>query len=299
MSVIPANLLSNSLDIPSKIPFAAIIGESPSQGARSPRLWNSAYRSLGVDTMMYPFDVSPDNLESLLGNLESNPYFVGGCVAVPYKENICQILSNNVTPEALGIGAVNAIFRNSQGELCGTNTDGEAALKSLINENGTIADLSVLILGGGGAGKSLCPYVSKAVGETGSILLACRSNFPSEAQTKRLGLSGTVKWHEINSVAPTIDILINCTSVGHANSQASSPLSFAELESFSKLTLVYDIIYDPLQTKLLEYANELNLRTLNGLAMNLEQAVLAFKYALPNEFQDLSCDKIRSFMKKA
>ena len=299
MSVIPANLLSNSPEIPSKTQFAAIIGESPSQGARSPRLWNLAYRSLGVHTTMYPFDVSPDNLESLLGSLETNPYFVGGCVAVPYKENICKILSKNVTTEALGIGAVNAIFRNSHGELFGTNTDGEAALKSLISTNGTIVDSSVLILGGGGAGKSLCPYVSKAVGEKGSILLACRSNFPSEAQTKRLGLSGTVKWHEINSVAPSIDILINCTTVGYGINHASSPLSLAELECFSKLSLVYDIIYDPDQTKLLQYAHELNLRTLNGVAMNLEQAVLAFKYALPHEFQDLSCDKIRSFMKKA
>lgn len=299
MSTISTSLLSNSLEIPNKTSFAAIIGESPSKGARSPRLWNAAYRALGVQTKMHPFDVSSDNLEALLGLLEADSYFVGGCVAVPYKEDVCKILSNNVTPEALAIGAVNSIFRDSKGALCGTNTDGEAALKSLISSYGSLEKKSVLILGGGGAGKSLCPYISKAVGAQGSVLLACRTNFPSELQVKKLGISGSIKWDEISDVAPTIDILINCTSVGHGINTAFSPLNLAILTSFKQLSLVYDIIYDPQQTKLLEYASELSLDTLNGLTMNLEQAVLAFEYALPNDFKQLSCDQIKSFMIQA
>ncbi len=299
MSIIPISLISNSLEVPNKSYFAAIIGESPSKGARSPRLWNAAYGALGVETKMHPFDVSPDNLKNLFYDLEVNSYFVGGCVAVPYKEDVCKILSKNVTPEALAIGAVNSIFRDSKGNLCGTNTDGEAALKSLISSYGSIENKSILILGGGGAGKSLCPYIAKAVGEKGSVLLACRNNFPSASHLKDLGISGSIRWSEIHDVAPTIDILINCTSVGHGANHALSPLSSNDLKYFSRLSLVYDIIYDPLQTKLLQSAAELNLNTLNGLTMNLEQAVLAFEYALPIEFQDLSCDKIRSFMSKA
>lgn len=290
------SLLSNSVVLDSLREFSAIIGEAPSKGARSPILWKRAFKALEMQVEMHPFDVSSSNLKRLVTELSGNSKFVGGCVAIPYKENICTLLGNNVSKEASAIGAVNSLYRDEKGHLFGTNTDGEAALLSLQEKLGSLTGKNILVLGGGGAGKSLCPYIANSIAPNGSLFLACRKNFPTAGQLATLGVEKAIQWHDIKQYASEINILINCTSKGHLRSDESSPLSLKELASFKHLSLVYDIIYDPSPTTLLKYASSLNIDTLDGLPMNLEQAVLAFHYAIARKYKDLSCDKIREFM---
>ncbi|MFM8014552.1 MAG: hypothetical protein ACKPCO_00550, partial [Actinomycetota bacterium] len=74
-------------DLPSSLPshVAFIVGSNPSKGARSPKLWNAAFKSLGVDGEMFPLDVTQQNLAALLQILEGDSRVVGAAVAAPYK----------------------------------------------------------------------------------------------------------------------------------------------------------------------------------------------------------------------
>ena len=73
-------------------------------------------------------------------------------------------------------------------------------------------------------------------------------------------------------------MLINATSVGHVESIDITPIPINLLAKAKNTMVVYDIIYDPLKTTLLKNSEELGLKTINGLRMNLIQAVLAYSY---------------------
>ncbi len=76
-------IITNDISSFGKLPkYAAIIGESPSKGARSPILWNAAFKDLGLLCQMVPMDVSTQKLEVLLRELDQDLDFIGGCLVV-------------------------------------------------------------------------------------------------------------------------------------------------------------------------------------------------------------------------
>ena len=103
MSNLLNKFLNNKINLKNKTNFALIIGLTPSKGARSPTLWNNAYRSFGKKTRMYPADMSEKKLEKLCEYLKSNKYFLGSSVTVPYKETIMKYL-DNIEANAKSIG---------------------------------------------------------------------------------------------------------------------------------------------------------------------------------------------------
>lgn len=291
-------LISNSLEYPENQLFAAILGESPSKGARSPRLWNAAFQSLGMSVKMLPMDVNSRDLTDLLTALAENPFFIGGAIAVPHKVAVADWLGDALTPEARAIGAVNSLFRNKSGQIIGTNTDGEAARTTLVDVMGSIEGKTILVLGGGGAGKAVAAYMASGVGQLGRTLLACRSHFPSVEMKTALGLNQVLPWDAIPSVLAEVDVVVNCTTVGTLDQTGQSPLSPSQLTLLSPEAVVYDIIYQPRPTQLLILAQERGLRVIDGLSMNLEQAVIAFGYAVTQDSRFLNDQKIRQSMSK-
>jgi shikimate dehydrogenase len=257
--------------------FAAILGASPSRGARSPVLWNAAFEAHGLNARMLPFDVTTAHLEPLLDQLDSNPRFVGGAVTMPHKEAVARWLGARVTDEARPIGAVNCLFRGAEGRLYGTNTDGEGALRSLEARFGPVSGKTVLLLGAGGAGKAVAAFLQHAAGTGGSLMIASRSR---EAQTVAgRAHARALEWSAIDDALGDIDVLVNCTSVGAAAQAGRSPLSAEQLAKLPSHAVVFDIIYQPTPSALLATASERGLQTLDGSEMNLEQAVLAYGYA--------------------
>ena len=117
--------------------YAAILGQSPSKGAKSPKLWNAAFSGLGFPCFMHPFDVLPKNLGVLINNLRKDKRFIGGSITAPYKTDIIKYI-DYVEENAKAIGAVNCIYRDKNGKLVGTNTDGAGALWSLQSAYGNI-----------------------------------------------------------------------------------------------------------------------------------------------------------------
>ena len=115
--------------------YTVIIGAKPSQGARSPKLWNKAYDYEGMKIQMIPLDVREDMLEQVFNYLKEDKQCLGGAVAVPYKEKIFNLIKDDVEEEIKATGAVNCFHRPANRSLIntftGTNTDGEAALEPI------------------------------------------------------------------------------------------------------------------------------------------------------------------------
>ena len=107
---------------------------------------------------MIPLDVNINKLFKLLNVLEKDKNFIGGCVTTPHKEGVFKWLKKRLTNSSRKIGAVNCIFRDNKGNLKGTNTDGEAALKSYKTKFGGIKNKKILLIGSGGAGKAVSSY---------------------------------------------------------------------------------------------------------------------------------------------
>ena len=106
--------------------YTLIVGENPSKGARSPILWNKTYSELNINKKMYPKDIAKNDFDLEIPKLFSDKAFVGGAVAVPYKEKIIKFTSNK-EQILQGPKAVNCLVRDKD-RLLGYNTDGIATV---------------------------------------------------------------------------------------------------------------------------------------------------------------------------
>ena len=271
------SLITNKIKLKNLKVFSFIIGANPSKGARSPTLWNKVYDSLGQRATMIPLDVEEKNLRKLIMALQNEPACLGGAVAVPYKEKVFTLLSNNCTETIKKIGAINCIFRrrpNDEVFSC-TNTDGEGALEPITKKLYGEKQLNIGLIGYGGAGKAIAGFLQQYSNKH-EIFLFNRT-LPERKFIDNLKIN-FMKLEKLPSEIEKLDILINATSVGSQNNPSKELVERKHLYKLKNSTLVYDIIYDPLETTLLKDAKKVGLDTMNGLEMNLLQAVLAFKH---------------------
>ena len=272
--------------------YAAILGLNPSKGARSPKLWNTAFSLLNHETKMICIDIdSEQEVERIIKDLEKDSSFIGGCIAFPYKETIFKILDFEMIDKiSQPIGAVNCLYRSKDNSLRATNTDGFAALKSFLNlvEKKDIFPKSILIGGLGGAGKAVASYFSSHFVPKGTqVFCSSRKNNSLFCESIK---ANWIPWQIIEKDLYNFDTFVNCTTVGTGELIKKSPI---KISSNSKLKYIYDIVYDPLRTELLNLAAKNMISSTNGLEMNLLQAARAFKLA---SNVDLSENKIVEMM---
>jgi shikimate dehydrogenase len=289
-------LISNNIDLTRYDFYSAIIGEKPSAGARSPLLWNAAFTACGMSATMLPFDVTESNLHELIRELEKDQKFIGGAVAFPYKSSVADILRRQLTPTANTISAVNCIFRNETGSLAATNTDGEACILSLQNNLPVLDGLTALVLGTGGASKAICAYLAPRLGTNGRLYVAYRNNVFSPRYLDNLRICNMVRYSDLPSLIGSVDLIVNCTLLGGQKYPDQSPLRSDVMHMIKTRCFIYDINYDPPQSPLLKRLSNQGNRCLNGLEMNLLQAVLAFKYACRTEVSNLEDDDLYNIM---
>lgn len=273
--------------------YAAIIGASPSKGARSPGLWNAAFRAAGADAAMHPMDVADADLPALVAALKADARFVGGAVAMPHKQAMARLL-DRVEPEAGKIGAVNAIYRDG-GDLVGANTDGAGALsqiEDLLGGPHVLQTRRTLVLGLGGAGLAVAAFLAGRVTE---LTVANRTRATADGVAADLGAM-VADWPVGPAVLSKIDLLVNATSIGHMDGPAGAPIDQQGIDVMPGSAAVYDVIYQPAVTPLLAMAAARGLPNRNGLGMNLDQAVIAFDKAMPGL---LDKDAVRAAMRAA
>ena len=274
------NIIENEVQEANLDFYSVIVGTKPSMGARSPELWNKVYRYEEKKVRMVPLDVREEKLEQLFNYLKDDKCCLGGAVAVPYKEKMFDLIKDSVNEEIKAIGAVNCFYRSDTGpltvEFTGTNTDGEAALEPIRQQLTERQNLNICLLGYGGAGKAILAFLGRDFKRKHKVNIFNRS--PINIKNSKKSSWNSYSLNDLGSFLPDCDLLINATSVGHLESIDVNVVPKKLLAKAKNKMIVYDIIYDPLKTTLLKNSEELGLRTLNGLRMNLIQAVLAYRY---------------------
>ena len=242
----------------------------------SPTMWNPALQELGLDYVYVAFDVHPDDLEKAIKGVRVLG-IKGLNVTIPHKETIIKYL-DEIDPIARKMGAINAI-KNDNGVLKAINTDGDGARKSLIDAGCEISGKKILILGSGGVARAICYILSK---ETEKIILTDiieerALNLAKEVKDKmNVEVIGKLSSEtNIKEEIKDTDILINATPLGMYPKVNATPISKELLKSN---LFVFDVIYNPLETKLMREAAEIGCKTLGGLDMLINQGVLAFEW---------------------
>ena len=228
-----------------------------------------------------PFPVPPDRLPQAVQAIRD--LGTGGInVTLPHKTAIMPLL-DRVDATAEAIGAVNTVFRDGE-RLVGTNTDAQGLTRSLQAAGVGLQGARVVVLGAGGAARAAVVGLAQA----GARRLGVAARRPDQARTLTDSLRAAVPGTELRSLGlddelgkafVDTDLVIQATSATLEGSPKAE--SFAQalpLESLGPQAVVCDLVYKPLQTRVLERAAALGLRTVDGLGMLLHQGALAFEY---------------------
>ena len=242
----------------------------------SPTMWNPALQELGLDYVYVAFNVHPDNLEKAINGMRALR-IKGMNVTIPHKEAIIKYL-DEIDPIALKMGAINTI-KNDNGVLKARNTDAAGARKSLVDAGCGISGKKILILGSGGVARALCYILSE---EAEKIILTDiieerAVNLAKEVKDK-MNAEVIGKLSSENNIKEEIkdtDILINATPLGMYPKVSATPISKELLQSN---LFVFDVVYNPLETRSMREAAEIGCKTLGGLDMLVNQGVLAFEW---------------------
>lgn len=263
------------IPVTGKTRLAGIIGH-PIAHSLSPVMHNAAFAALGLDWAFVPFAVAPERLPQAVAGLAALGV-AGFNVTIPHKVAIIPLL-DRVTPEAELIGAVNVVDCRD-GVLTGYNTDGLGLLAALRLEFGfDPTGRSVLVLGAGGAARAAAAALASA--GAARLSLANRSIDSAQALAANLAprLPGvSFEARGLDSLADpaflaAFDLVVNTTSVGMA--QDSFPgLSLSGLKPG---LVVYDMVYAPPVTPLMNEARSCSVPSANGLSMLVAQGEAAF-----------------------
>lgn len=214
-------------------------------------------------------EIAPEDLEKFITDKD----FSAINVTIPYKEKVIPYL-DFVSDTAKKIGAVNTIV-NKNGKLYGYNTD-FFGLKSLILKSGIdLSGKKVLILGSGGTSKT-------------AYAVAQNLNAREIYKVSRKKNEGYITYKEIKNHTDT-EIIINTTPSGMYPNIENSPL---DLSDFTNLQGVVDVIYNPLQTKLVNSAKQKGIKAVCGLYMLVAQAVYAAEKFTEKEVPQSKIDEI-------
>jgi shikimate dehydrogenase len=246
--------------------IAGIIGW-PVDHSLSPRLHGYWLDQYGIDGSYIPLAVAPDNLADALAALPKFG-FVGANITVPHKEAAFALV-DRVDDEAARIGAVNTIVVSKDGSLEGRNTDGYGFIESLSigADLQIIKDKPVVILGAGGAARSI--IVALQDYGVGSIRLLNRTLRRAEQMRDEIGGDiDVVQWDQRAEALCDAMLLVNTTTLG-MNGQPALELA---LDALPMTAIVNDIVYGPLETKLLAMAADRGNPIVDGVGMLLHQA---------------------------
>ncbi len=242
----------------------------------SPSMHNAAFSALGMDCVYHAFRVSPEKLEKAISGAEAMG-FGGLNLTVPLKEEALKLNFIKPDPLAKRIGAVNTVVFGKTGEIRGYNTDGLGARQALLNAAVEIEGSRVVVAGAGGAARAVAFQLAAdgaeitIINRTEERAIELARDISAAALPGKIsgtGLSG------LKDLLRDVDILINTTTLGmHPNTDTT--IATAE-ELHSDLT-VFDIVYNPLETRLLKEAKAAGAKTVSGVLMLVYQGAEAFK----------------------
>jgi 3-dehydroquinate dehydratase / shikimate dehydrogenase len=234
----------------------------PVRHSISPAVHNRAFQSHRVDAVYLPFLVQPAQLKDFFTLAESLP-IAGFSVTIPHKQRILRYL-DVVDPLARRIGAVNTVWKKA-GKWRGSNTDADAVTVPLSRKL-RLSKSSVLVVGNGGAARSAAYAL---VGSGAKVSIVGRNPDRVRSLARACGAESLLR-EQMNG--RKFDALVHATPLGmFPNSDACF------FPGAIPASLVFDMVYNPLETTLLRHAASQGLTIISGLQMFLEQATRQFE----------------------
>ena len=248
---------------------------TPSAGNPTVAMVEAAYKHHKLNFRYINCEVLPKDLNNaILGARAMN--WAGFNLSIPHKVSVIQHL-DGLGESAEIMGAVNCVV-NRDGKLIGENTDGKGFLQAFKKVD-AVSGKKIAILGAGGAARAIAVELALDGAKDFTIINrdATRGEELAKLLVNKLGVSAHyVLWSPGFKIPDFINVVINATSVGMADS-GNYDLDI-DLGSLNKNMIVADVIVNPPQTNLLKSAAKLGARTIDGLGMVVNQAVIGVKY---------------------
>jgi len=262
--------------ISGKTKVCAVIGD-PVEHSLSPCFQNAAFQHLGLDFVYVAFTVKAEELRGAIEGVRSLG-FHGLNVTMPHKISIIQYL-DELDEDAERIGSVNTVL-NRDGRLIGYTTDGVGALNALKNNGVDPKGKKIVILGAGGASRSVSLALIKEAKELVILNRTVRRAERLVCDLHRLVKedekvrSGGLTEENLRKELENADILINATPVGMMPNEDKMPV---KEEHLHPNLVVFDLVYNPIETKLLRKAKMIGAKTIDGLSMLIHQGAASFE----------------------
>ncbi len=256
----------------------AILG-SPVSHTLSPMMHNFIAEKNNIDMEYRAFDVSSDAFDEFFTNIKTSR-FLGFNITAPHKISVMKHL-DVISDDAKKIGSVNTVV-NKNGVWHGYNTDGDGFCESLLIEGHCIRDKHILLMGAGGAARSLCCKLAEKGAK--SITVTARTMEKVHIIGDMLEQYTDVKFYDTIQRSSTYDFVINTTPLGMHPYEEKNPCDFMDM--ISERTVCCDLIYNPEKTEFLKAAEKRKATIINGLGMLVCQGILAFEL-----FHDITLDR--------
>jgi shikimate dehydrogenase len=261
-------------DIRPSTAVCALIG-NPVAHSMSPAIHNRAFAELDLDYVYVAFRV--EDVGAAMTGMRAFDNFRGMSVTIPHKVSIIEHL-DEVAEVDRRIGSVNTVVKDG-GRLKGFGTDGPGARKALTDTGVDLAGKNIAILGSGGAARAIAFSLAEAkpaaiflLGVIEPELKALTQDLVTKTNTR-----ATCALLDAKSLEATLEqsqVLIHCTPVGMHPKVDESVVPASLLH---RNLAVMDIVYNPLKTKLLAEAEGRGLKTVSGVDMFVNQAVIQFE----------------------
>ncbi len=248
----------------------AVIGD-PIDHSLSPNIHSAAFRELNLDSSYIGYRIPKGELEVGIQGLKKIK-IDGFNITIPHKIEMMKYLDKMDESCSL-IGAVNTVS-NEEGILKGYNTDMDGFLEPFKKKELNIKGTKVLLIGAGGAARAIVAGFAKEKAK--SITIANRTLEKASSLSrfsKTIGLdANAIKIKDVKDAGKNYDIIVNATSIGLKNEP-----SVISLEGVNEKTIVYDIVYAPMNTDFIKKAKAEKAIIIYGYEMLLGQAVRAFE----------------------
>lgn len=251
-------------------PYAEVIGD-PIAHSKSPLIHNFWLGKLGIEADYRRCHVRADELEDYFTRRRADAQWRGCNVTLPHKIAVLNLIGS-AEEDARSTGAANTVFREGA-SLRTTNTDIAGVLAAL-PETLMPGGAQVCVLGTGGAARAALAACKRR--GVGSVVLTARNQEAARGLLREFGLEGTVGPLGDSHFTPAAEVMINATSLGMTGGAPMPTAVLRHIREHPKV-VVFDMVYSPLETDLLRAAAEAGCRVVDGLAMLIGQAAVAFE----------------------
>ncbi|EMF0261705.1 shikimate dehydrogenase [Enterococcus hirae] len=253
----------------------------PASHSLSPLMHNLAFSHWGIDAVYLAFEVDQTNLRQAVESIRTLD-MLGVNVSMPNKTAVLAYL-DQLSPEAELIGAVNTIVHQEQ-RLIGYNTDGMGFVRS-VNETGhPIKNQKIVVLGAGGAAKAIVVQMALEGAQEITIYKRLNATFlplkeyfakVSEKTGCPIRLHDYADESQLALDLSQANLLINATDIGMGSKKDQLPI--ADVKLLHSQLAVFDLIYSPSETRLIQEAKKMEIKAYNGLGMLIHQGAIAFE----------------------